>query len=39
MALSVAWGGAGREELLLRVAPADIVRLNDAKVAEIVAPA
>jgi prolyl-tRNA editing enzyme YbaK/EbsC (Cys-tRNA(Pro) deacylase) len=39
MELSVAWGGAGREELLLRVGPADIVRLNNATVAEIVAPA
>ncbi len=39
MKLPVAWGGAGREELLLRVAPADIVRLNNASVAEIVAPA
>jgi Cys-tRNA(Pro) deacylase len=38
MELPVAWGGAGREELLLRVAPADIVRLNIATVAEIVAP-
>ncbi len=37
--LKVAWGGAGREELLLRVAPSDIVRLNNATVAEIVAPA
>jgi Cys-tRNA(Pro) deacylase len=37
--LPVVWGGAGREELLLRVAPADIVRLNNATVAEIVAPA
>jgi Cys-tRNA(Pro) deacylase len=35
----VAWGGAGREELLLRVAPADIVRLNNATVADIVLPA
>ena len=34
--LPVAWGGAGREDLLLRVAPADIVRLNNATVAEIV---
>jgi Cys-tRNA(Pro) deacylase len=39
MALPVAWGGAGREELLLRVVPADVVRLNNARVAEIVAPA
>lgn len=39
MVLPVAWGGAGREELLLRVVPADIVRLNSASVAEIVAPA
>lgn len=34
--LPVAWGGAGREELLLRVAPADIVRLNKAIIADIV---
>jgi Cys-tRNA(Pro) deacylase len=39
MELPVAWGGAGREELLLRVVPADVVRLNNATVAEIVAPA
>lgn len=39
MELPVAWGGAGREELLLRVVPAEIVRLNNATVAEIVAPA
>lgn len=39
MALPFAWGGAGREELLLRIAPADIVRLNNATVAEIVRPA
>lgn len=39
MELPVAWGGAGREELLLRVAPADIVRLNNATIAEIVASA
>jgi Cys-tRNA(Pro) deacylase len=39
MTLPVAWGGAGREELLLRVAPTDVVRLNNATVAEIVAPA
>lgn len=39
MALPVAWGGAGREDLLLRVAPPDIVRLNNATVAEIVASA
>ena len=39
MELPVAWGGAGREELLLRVDPTDIVRLNDATVAEIVSPA
>lgn len=36
--LPVAWGGAGREELLMRVAPADVVRLNNAIVAEIVTP-
>ena len=39
MRLPVAWGGAGREELLLRVTPADIVRLNQAAVAEIVTQA
>lgn len=39
MELPIAWGGAGREELLLRVVPAEIVRLNNARVAEIVAPA
>jgi Cys-tRNA(Pro) deacylase len=39
MDLPVAWGGAGREELLLRVAPSDIVRLNNAMVADIVLPA
>jgi Cys-tRNA(Pro) deacylase len=38
MELPVAWGGAGREELLLRISPADIVRLNNATIAEIVAP-
>lgn len=36
MNLHVAFGGAGREELLLRVLPADVVRLNDATVADIV---
>lgn len=39
MELRVAWGGAGREDLLMRVAPADIVRFNNATVAEIVTPA
>mgnify|MGYP000866744963 CR=1 FL=1 len=39
VALPVAWGGAGREDLLLRVSPADVVRLNKATVAEIVSPA
>lgn len=38
MDLTIAWGGAGREELLMRVSPADVVRLNNATVAEIVAP-
>ncbi|MBL8126001.1 MAG: YbaK/EbsC family protein, partial [Chloroflexia bacterium] len=37
--LPEAWGGAGREELLMRVAPADVVRLNNATIAEIVTPA
>ena len=36
--LPAAWGGAGREELLMRICPADIVRLNNATVAEIVTP-
>ncbi|MCA9879646.1 MAG: YbaK/EbsC family protein [Thermomicrobiales bacterium] len=39
VALPAAWGGAGREELLLRVSPLDVVRLNNATVAEIVNPA
>jgi Cys-tRNA(Pro) deacylase len=30
------WAGGGREELLLRIAPADIVRLTGATVAELV---
>jgi Cys-tRNA(Pro) deacylase len=36
LALPVAYGGGGRETLLLRIAPADIVRLNQAIVADIV---
>ena len=36
LALPVAFGGAGREELLLRVAPADVVRLNAATVGDII---
>jgi Cys-tRNA(Pro) deacylase len=35
-ALSFAYGGGGREDLLIRIRPADIVRLNDARVAQIV---
>ena len=31
------WAGGGREELLLRIAPADIVRLTGATVADLVA--
>jgi Cys-tRNA(Pro) deacylase len=34
--LQVAYGGGGAEELLLRVIPADIIRLNHATVAPIV---
>lgn len=33
--LPVAWGGGGDERLLLRLSPADIVRLTGATVAEI----
>jgi prolyl-tRNA editing enzyme YbaK/EbsC (Cys-tRNA(Pro) deacylase) len=34
------WAGGGREELLLRISPADILRLTDATIAELVtAPA
>jgi Cys-tRNA(Pro) deacylase len=33
------WAGGGREELLVRVAPADIVRLTAAQVADLVEPA
>jgi Cys-tRNA(Pro) deacylase len=36
MALPVAFGGGGREHLLLRIQPADIVRLNRALVAPII---
>ena len=32
------WAGGGREELLVRIAPADIVRLHDARVADLVLP-
>lgn len=38
-ALPVAYAGGGREHLLLRITPADIVRLNRAVVATIVKPA
>lgn len=37
--LPVAFGGGGKAHLLLRVLPADIVRLNNALVASIVQPA
>jgi prolyl-tRNA editing enzyme YbaK/EbsC (Cys-tRNA(Pro) deacylase) len=36
-ALPIAYGGGGHEHLLLRVRPADIIRLNAAVVARIVA--
>jgi prolyl-tRNA editing enzyme YbaK/EbsC (Cys-tRNA(Pro) deacylase) len=36
LTLPVAFGGGGREHLLLRVLPADIVRFNNAAVASIV---
>jgi Cys-tRNA(Pro) deacylase len=35
-ALPVAYGGAGREDLLLRIDPRDVIRLNRAQVASIV---
>jgi Cys-tRNA(Pro) deacylase len=35
-ALPVAFGGGGREHLLLRIDPADIIRLNEARVSPIV---
>jgi prolyl-tRNA editing enzyme YbaK/EbsC (Cys-tRNA(Pro) deacylase) len=35
-ALPVAFGGGGLENLLLRVSPADVVRLNHAQIARIV---
>jgi prolyl-tRNA editing enzyme YbaK/EbsC (Cys-tRNA(Pro) deacylase) len=35
-ALPIAFAGGGREHLLLRITPADIVRLNGAIVAAIV---
>jgi Cys-tRNA(Pro) deacylase len=34
--LAVAYGGGGREDLLIRVRPADIIRLNGALVARVV---
>lgn len=37
-ALPVAFGGGGNDHLLLRVVPADVVRLNNALVASIVEP-
>jgi len=36
MTLPVAYGGGGLEDLLLRLRPADIVRLNSAQTARIV---
>lgn len=36
VALPVAFGGGGREHLLLRIQPADVVRLNRALVAPII---
>lgn len=35
-ALPVAFGGGGTEDLLLRILPADVIRLNDAEIARIV---
>lgn len=35
-ALSTAFGGGGREDLLLRISPADVIRLNHALVRSIV---
>jgi Cys-tRNA(Pro)/Cys-tRNA(Cys) deacylase len=35
-ALRVAYGGGGREDLLLRIRPADIIRLNAALVTRVV---
>jgi Cys-tRNA(Pro)/Cys-tRNA(Cys) deacylase len=35
-ALPVAYGGGGRDDLLLRLAPAEIIRLNGARTARIV---
>lgn len=37
-ALPYAYGGGGQEHLLLRLRPADIIRLNDATIAAIVDP-
>jgi prolyl-tRNA editing enzyme YbaK/EbsC (Cys-tRNA(Pro) deacylase) len=37
-ALHVAYGGAGTEHSLLRIAPADIIRLTGATVAQITLP-
>jgi len=37
-ALPYAYGGGGREHLLLRLRPADIIRLNEATIAAIVDP-
>jgi Cys-tRNA(Pro) deacylase len=36
--LPYAYGGGGQEHLLLRLRPADIIRLNDATIAPIVDP-
>ena len=35
-ALSVAYGGGGQDDLLLRLRPTDIIRVNGARTAEIV---
>jgi Cys-tRNA(Pro) deacylase len=35
-ALEWGWAGGGREELLVRIAPAEIVRLTGARVADVV---
>ncbi len=35
-ALDVAFAGGGRDDLLMRIRPADIIRLNDAVVAQVV---
>ena len=32
------WAGGGREELLVKIAPADIIRIHDARIADVVKP-